>query len=123
MRLQTIIWTLVIIVSAYGLYQVKYQVRDVKKEAARIDAQLQAENKTLHVLKAEWVYLNRPARLQELSRKHLDLVPLAADQMMDNHSLADLAMPEDDGKSVADSGVSTNKPEGVTPTSGVAYGR
>lgn len=123
MRLQTIIWTLVIIVSAYGLYQVKYQVRDVKQEAARINAQLQAENKTLHVLKAEWVYLNRPARLQELSRKHLDLVPLAADHMMDSHSLADLAMPQDEENAVADSGAAAQKPEGVTPASGVVYGR
>jgi cell division protein FtsL len=121
MRLQTIIWTLVVFVAAYGLYQVKYQVRDVKKEAAQIDAQLQAENKALHVLKAEWVYLNRPARLQELSRKHLDLVPLAADQMVDSHSLADLEMPEAETNAVAES--VNPVVQGVTPASGVAYGR
>lgn len=122
MRLQTMIWTLVVFVAAYGLYQVKYQVRDVKKEAAHIDAQLQAENKALHVLKAEWVYLNRPARLQELSRKHLDLVPLAADQMVDSHNLADLDLPPLENNAVAE-GEAMPVPQGVTPASGVAYGR
>lgn len=121
MRFQTMIWTLVVFVAAYGLYQVKYQVRDVKKEFAQIDAQLQAENKALHVLKAEWVYLNRPARLQELSRKHLDLVPLAAEQMVDSNALADLDIPVDENKALAEESMSS--PRGVTPASGVVYGR
>lgn len=128
MRLNTIFTVIVVIMACfYGVYQIKYQVRGIKREAANLNAQLEEEYKNLHVLKAEWVYLNRPSRLQELSRRHLDLVPLAADQVMDGNAMAVLDTPVEptdmglvqEGDQLAQEKTETT----VTPASEVRYGR
>jgi hypothetical protein len=40
------------------------------------------EQETIHLLHAEWSYLNEPTRLAELTHRHLALAPLAASQMV-----------------------------------------
>ncbi len=128
MRLYTMFAiAMTVLVGLYGVYQLKYQVRGIKREAANLNAQLEEEYKNLHVLKAEWVYLNRPARLQELSRRHLDLVPLAAEQVIEGNAMAVLDVPVDveegvdEGNKLADGRV-INAPS-VTPAAEVRYGR
>ena len=66
---------------AMGLYLVKYSVEDVQRELATKKTELAAEKESLHLLNAEWAYLNRPDRLRALSDKHLDLVPLDSRQI------------------------------------------
>jgi hypothetical protein len=76
-----------IAVAAYGLYQVKYVVRDVKYEVAQLSQELQAEQERLHVLKTEWAYLTRPDRLRSLSENHLQLVPVSGSHMQEMYVL------------------------------------
>lgn len=68
---------------AIGLYLVKYSVQDVQREVATLKVNLAAEKESLHLLNAEWAYLNRPDRLRQLADRHLDLVPLESRQI--NH--------------------------------------
>lgn len=69
------------IVLAVGVYLVKYSVQDVQRELAARRMQLATEKESLHLLKAEWAYLNRPDRLRHLADRHLDLVPLDSRQI------------------------------------------
>ncbi len=64
-----------------ALFHVSYEVRALKDELAGLDRQILADRDDVHVLRAEWSYLNQPARLEELSRRHLGLAAVTADQI------------------------------------------
>ena len=59
-----------------GLYLVKYSVQNLQHEVVAMQDNVSAEKESLHLLNAEWAYLNRPDRLNHLAQEHLDLVPM-----------------------------------------------
>lgn len=67
---------------ALGLYLVKYWVQDVQADVTKAQAELANERESLHLLGAEWAYLNRPERLEKLSQKYLELTPLSSTQFI-----------------------------------------
>lgn len=68
-------------VAAFGLYLVKYTVQDMHKEVNRLAAELEQEEESLHLLSAEWAYLNRPERLHLIAEKYLTLAPFDVRKM------------------------------------------
>jgi cell division protein FtsL len=76
MNLRILVNMACIAMLAAGVYLVKYSVQDVQRNVAAVKRDLAAERESLHLLKAEWAYLNRPERLRKLADRHLDLVPL-----------------------------------------------
>jgi hypothetical protein len=72
---------------SYGLYNMKYEVRRQESRLADLRQTLTSERQAIKVLHAEWAYLNRPARLQDLSGRHLDLQPIQVGQLTDLHEL------------------------------------
>jgi hypothetical protein len=64
------------------LFHVSYRVQSLEDELAQVNRDILRQQETIHVLRAEWSYLNEPSRLAELNRRHLTLAPLSADQMM-----------------------------------------
>ena len=69
-------WLAVIVASAYGLYEVKWQVRELREQNLLTEAEMIKERRALEVLTAEWAYMTRPERLEKLARKHLpELIP------------------------------------------------
>lgn len=68
-------------IAAFGLYLVKYTVQDVQRDVASLERELNHERESLHLLNAEWAYLNRPERLRQLADRHLDLSPLDSRQI------------------------------------------
>lgn len=68
-------------VLAIGLYLVKYSVQDVQRNVSQLKAELATEKESLHLLNAEWAYLNRPDRLRKLADRHLELTPLDSRQI------------------------------------------
>lgn len=64
-----IVFTLVL-VSIVSMY-LKFQISEQRKEVGAMRQQILQEQESLHVLKAEWSYLNHPERLQKLARKFL----------------------------------------------------
>ncbi len=66
----------------FGLFQVKFKVQNLDREMNELKQQLAHEKETIHVLKAEWAYLNQPERLQRLAEKFLDLNEIKHDQLM-----------------------------------------
>jgi hypothetical protein len=57
----------------YGLYSMKYEVQRLETGLAELARELAAEREAIHVLRAEWSYLNGPDRLETLAMRHLDL--------------------------------------------------
>jgi hypothetical protein len=81
-RLSAVVAILLVGAAALALYQLKYQVAGLEAEHARLARELAAEREALHVLGAEWAYLNQPHRLADLATRHLDLVPLGAESVI-----------------------------------------
>ncbi|MBY0408323.1 MAG: hypothetical protein K2Q01_11590 [Rickettsiales bacterium] len=81
MKFSTLLWMLVIVVASFMLYKVKYQVQALKDEVAELSRELEHEREALHVVNAEWAYLNRPARLQRLASKYLAATDLTVSQI------------------------------------------
>lgn len=64
--------------AALALHLVKYWVQDVRKDVVAMESELAREKEDVHLLKAEWAYLNRPERLRELSQKYLSVEPMSS---------------------------------------------
>ena len=73
----TIAAVLLAALMAYGLYNMKYEVKGLEGRLTELNRQLVEQDEALQVLRAEWSYLNRPARLQRLAGHHLELAPVS----------------------------------------------
>jgi hypothetical protein len=76
MRRSTVIWFLIATCVGVALFLLKYEVQNKEDQLATLHRGILADQEAIHVLEAEWSYLNRPDRLEALVRRHLDLVPL-----------------------------------------------
>lgn len=81
-RVSYFIGLILFALSVFGLFQVKFMVQGLHLEVAELKKQLEHEKNSIHVLKAEWAYLNQPERLQKLAVKYLNLKELQHDQIM-----------------------------------------
>jgi hypothetical protein len=81
MNLRVLINMVCLAVLAIGVYLVKYSVQDVQTNVVSLRKDLATEKESLHLLNAEWAYLNRPDRLRQLADRHLDLIPLDSRQI------------------------------------------
>ncbi len=88
---QAVFWLLAVFVAGAGLYQLKYRVQTQEAKLTALNRTLFAEQEALHVLAAEWTYLNRPERLAELNRRYIKLKPVTAPQMA---GLDEVPLPE-----------------------------
>jgi hypothetical protein len=77
----TLIWSSLAVAAGMGLFQISYRVQTLEQALTRTNRQIISERETIHVLTAEWSYLNEPRRLAELTRRHLELAPFSATQM------------------------------------------
>jgi len=80
-RISAFVWIIVLGLLGVGLFQVKYNVQSKETELRGINRQIEANRSAMHVLDAEWSYLNDPTRLADLTRRHTDLVPTQATQL------------------------------------------
>lgn len=76
MRRSTILWFLIATCLGVALFLVKHEVQRREEQLAALHRQILASQEAIHVMQAEWSYLNRPDRLEALVRRHLDLVPM-----------------------------------------------
>ncbi len=68
---------------AFWAYQESYATRRALKTTSRLQHEIGTRREQLSVLRAEWAYLNRPARLRTLAEMNFDrlrLLPLRAAQ-------------------------------------------
>ncbi len=74
------------------LFRVKNHVMVLESEERTVKRQMDTLKSDLHVLKAEWAYLNEPAQIQKLAAKYLPgMVPMNTNQILTKQkSLDDL---------------------------------
>lgn len=73
----------ILVISAYGLFQIKHRVQNLKRDLVEIHRQLAKDREAIHVLKAEWAYLSQPSRIKQLADEHLVLSYTNASQIKD----------------------------------------
>lgn len=76
-----IVVIVVLAVMVTGLFELKYEVRELDQEKGRLLAQIEDEREALRVLQAEWSYLNQPERIEALATQHLRLATPTARQI------------------------------------------
>lgn len=81
MRLAAFLWFALIAALIGVLFYMKYEVQGLEKQLARIKRDTNRQHEAIHILKAEWSYLNRPDRLRVLINDRLDLQPVQRNQI------------------------------------------
>lgn len=81
MRRTTVLFVFLAAALSLALFSLKYQVQDLEDEFVGLNRSILAERRAMHVLEAEWSYLNDPARLGALAARHLGLRPVESEQL------------------------------------------
>jgi len=97
-RPATAFWIVLAGCAGFGLYHLKHEVQALEDQLFRVNRSILAEQEAIHVLHAEWSYMNQPARLQALAARHLDLQPTKPSQL---GTLATLPRPGGEAPLVA----------------------
>jgi hypothetical protein len=96
-RIGTFVWLAILTLIGVGLYQVELGVLAKQAELKQIKAQIEANRDAMHVLDAEWSYLNDPTRLADLTRRYTDMVPVTPTQVAGFERLMPRQVPVIDG--------------------------
>jgi len=78
----TFLWALLATIAGAGLFLLKYQVQAEERHLHEVRKDIAGTEQSIHVLKAEWSYLNDPVRLREQAERHLAMHPMRANQMV-----------------------------------------
>ncbi len=84
--------------SAGGLMRVSQNVQKVERDIAATDRAIEREQEKIRVLKAEWAYLNNPARLESLARDAFGLDKTNMSSVVSTpSSIPEFTVPQDEG--------------------------
>jgi hypothetical protein len=92
-RPSTILWACAVVAVGYAMFQMKYEVMQQEDRLARINREIASDREAVRVLNADWSFLSQPARLDELAKRYLDLVPIGTKQLGSIDAIP-LRMPE-----------------------------
>ena len=82
-----LVWLALALTTGYALFDTTFRVEAIEQRLAHLNREILKEQEALHVLSAEWSFLNRPARMGKLAN---DLLP-----QMYELGAAHLTRPED----------------------------
>ncbi|MEQ8354880.1 MAG: hypothetical protein RH942_05035 [Kiloniellaceae bacterium] len=83
-------WLVAGSVAALVLFQIKQDVRGLEQEIAQTRSDILRDQEAVHILEAEWSYLNSPARISALAERYLEMAPIPAERVV---GFADLPLP------------------------------
>jgi hypothetical protein len=86
---QILFWFGMTMMASLVLYHTSDRVHVLDHQLHDLNARIEDEQKSLHVLKAEWVYLANPSRLEATAHKFLALRPTAPRQIVRMDELAE----------------------------------
>lgn len=98
MRYSLLIFVSIIALGVFGLFKVKFKVQDLRKNLALIEKKINQEKTSIHVLSAEWTYLNQPERISKLAAKYLKLEPMKLSQIHKSENGLPVYLSEDNDK-------------------------
>jgi cell division protein FtsL len=82
MRQTTVIALFIAALMGVALYYLKYRVTELESELTRLNQNIVDDQQAVHVLRAEWSYLNETSRLRTIAEQHLGMVPVTPDQFI-----------------------------------------
>ena len=91
-RLAACFWSVVAVVMAVIVFQIKYAVQELEGELAAVNHQIVQDQEAIQVLRAEWSYLNRPERIAGLAERYLGLDPANEPQLVALEDLGNLPL-------------------------------
>ena len=89
MRQTTLFTLFAAVLMAIALFYLKYEVNSLQDELAQLNGDIARDKESIHVLRAEWSYLNETGRLRELAKRYLDLEPTRPDQIATPNDIAE----------------------------------
>jgi hypothetical protein len=81
MRFPTVVLILLSVGVGVSLFLVKHRVQGLDEALQNINKGIVDDRETIHVLRAEWSYLNEPGRLKALAEHYLNMVPIGPEQV------------------------------------------
>jgi hypothetical protein len=81
MRMLNLCIIVALVVAAGYVYQIKLESTRQAERAAKLRMEIRREHDAIAALRAEWARLDTPARIQQLTRRHLALQPLDPRQL------------------------------------------
>jgi cell division protein FtsL len=89
----TILWTALAACIGIGLFFVKHEVKDQERRLHALNTEIHRNQETIHVLRAEWSFLNDPGRLRAQAEKHLGMHPVKPTEVATLDSVLRDGMP------------------------------
>lgn len=80
-RPATLLIALLAVSLSLTLFTVKYQVQDMEDQLIGLNRSITGDRQAIHVLKAEWSYLNEPSRLKVLAERYLGMTAIDSRQV------------------------------------------
>jgi cell division protein FtsL len=81
MRVLNICVIAALVLAAADVYTIKFQSTREAQRVVKLRLEIRRERDAVAALRAEWAKLDNPARIQNLARRHLQLVPAEARQI------------------------------------------
>ena len=93
---------LILVGSAVAVYKVKYDTTYEAQRIAKLRAEIRGERERLALLRAEWMRLSAPQRIQDLATRHLGMKPLQVARMSDLSGLPERPLGPEDGDPIGE---------------------
>lgn len=93
-KITTLLWVALLVVAGGTVMHVSYKVRHVQKHLNEIARDAQQQKDALVILGAEWDTLNDPKRLDDLSKRFLQLDPTPIQRVVAIENLPIKPTPE-----------------------------
>ena len=81
-RSSIIVWTLIVSLTGVVMFLIKHEVQVLDARLDRLRQDILAHQESALILTAEWSYLNQPARIEALARKHVEYRPTETNQIV-----------------------------------------
>jgi cell division protein FtsL len=94
-RFVILCWLAAASATALILFQIKQEVRGLEDDIATTQREILRDQEAVHVLEAEWSYLNSPARIAALAERHLGMAAIPAERVIAFDDLPLPGAPED----------------------------
>jgi hypothetical protein len=111
-----------LVLAAADVYKIKFESTRQAQRVAKLRMEIRREHDAIATLRAEWAKLDNPARIQNLTRRHLPLKPAEGRQIdkLDNlperpADLVPVEEPDPIGTVIANPEVLDRQPTGSVP--------
>ena len=90
-RRSIILLVFAISIAAVGMFSLKHEVQSRKAKLDALHQDIVESQEAIRVLRAEWSFINQPAHIERLARKHLGFVPMQSHQIVRLEELEGIA--------------------------------